>query len=604
MACKRLCVLVAAVLACVGAAVWGQGEGPHDALILELGVPGGPFEALEIGKPGGTIHLAAYGDPSGWNPVVTFESIIVDACGLFLRGLIGWHESTGEMYPELARSWDISEDGMQITFHLRRGLTWSDGAPFTADDVIFTFNDVHLNEDVDSTLRAAMRLPNGDFPTIEKLDDYTIRVTASEVYRLLFGLFGAFILPRHVLADSVHRLNPDVPAGTFNAAWSAGTPLDEIIGMGPYVLESHVVGQQISLRRNPAFYHFDQAGNRLPYVDRIIFTVCDNHDVSFLQFLNGQLDGISVDAGNLPVLRVRAGETGVRVFTSGTKNDLQFLALNQDVEDEHLRTLFRKLAFRQAVAHAIDRMSIIEIGYHGNAVPIWSPVWIRSPYYAGREEYGGPITERDAVIYEFDLEKASQLLDACGVFDTDGDGWREFEDGTPVSFRMNWPTQWGLQAAAPLIIADDLAKLGVRVILDALSWNLHIERLLSGKGYQAAMIGLSGARDPGRAGPFRSDGEIHLWHYSAAKGDIYPHEARIDELLDLALKTYDADEAFEFYKEFQILFAQEDLGLIFTYSPSTAYAFYNRFGNAQMFVQAETIWGGQVSELIYVLEAG
>ncbi|MFC2106645.1 ABC transporter substrate-binding protein, partial [Candidatus Bipolaricaulota bacterium] len=275
---------------------------PEDALIFHLGVEGAPFEALSVGRHGGIIHLAIQADPSGWNPVVTAEAGISRFCGLFLHGLIASYDTTEELYGELARSWDVSEDGMQITFHLRRGLVWSDGAPFTADDVLFTYNDLHLNEDVDSGLRGGFRLPGGEFPVIEKLDDYTILVTSPESFRPLLNYFGAYIMPKHKLARYVHKLNPDVPPGTFNDTWRLDTRLDEIVGLGPFLLESYVPGQHITLRRNPNYFHFDQAGNRLPYVDGIVFHIHQNLDVSILQFLNDQIDAVLLRGTDVPFL--------------------------------------------------------------------------------------------------------------------------------------------------------------------------------------------------------------------------------------------------------------------------------------------------------------
>jgi peptide/nickel transport system substrate-binding protein len=573
---------------------------PEDPLIHQLGVENEPYEALEVGVRGGAIRSAIYADPSGWNPVVTAEAGITQVCSLFLRGLVNEYGVTETLYGELARSWEVSEDGLQITFYLRRGLLWSDGVPFTADDVLFTYNDLHLNEDVDSGLRGGLRLPSGDFPTIEKLDDYTILVTSPEPYRPLLDYFGAFVMPKHKLAPFVHKLNPDVPPGTFNETWRMDTPLEEIVGLGPFLLESHVQGQRVVFRRNPYYYHFDQAGNRLPYLDRIILDIHENLDVTLLQFLNGQVDAVLLRGTDLPLMKPKEVAKGFTVYDGGLTSSLRFLAVNQDTQDDHLRLLFRKLEFRQAIAHALDKETIVNLVHMGQAIPIWSPVHVRSPYYAGREEHGGLLTDQDAVIYDFDLEKAAILLDECGVFDTDGDGIREFEDGRPVEFTLNWPIESITWTQAALIYATDLEKIGIRLVLDAVAWNALVTSLFTGE-WEAVMIGLDSGRDPHGmlTGVFVPDARLHFWHYSAAEGDAYPYEERYAELRHLGATTFDIAKVFDYYKEFQIRFATEDLSVIFTTCMQDPFAVYNRFGNAEIIALTGGYEDAEVLQLLY-----
>lgn len=576
---------------------------PEDAIVHQLGIEGTPYEELEVGRPGGEIHFATYSDPSGWNPVVTAEAAIAQACSFFLRGLIHQYGTTETLYGELARSWEVSEEGLQITFHLRRGLVWSDGAPFTADDVLFTYNDLHLNEDVDSGMRRGLRLPSGEFPTIEKLDDHTILVTSPETYRPLLHYFGVFIMPKHKLAPFVHKLNPNVPPGTFNEMWRMDTPSEEIVGLGPFLLESHVQGQRIVFRRNPHFYHFDQAGNRLPYLDRIVLDIHQNLDVTLLQFLNGQVDAVRLRGEDLPLVKPKEVAKGFTVYDGGLDSGQRFFAVNQDAQDERLRSLFRKLEFRQAIAHALDRETIINLVYMGQAIPVWSPVPIRSPFYAGRETYAGPITDEDAVIYEFDLEKAAVLLDECGIFDTDGDGIREFEDGTPVQFTLNLAVESTSWSESALIYAADLEKIGLRMVLDAAAWNALVTSLFTGN-WETVLIGLDTGTDPhgGLGGTFAPDGRLHFWHFSATEGDAYPYEERYAELRDLGASTFDLDEVFDYYKEFQILFASEDLGIIYTVCLRDPFAVCNEFGNAEIIALVGAYADAEVLRLLYRLD--
>jgi peptide/nickel transport system substrate-binding protein len=249
---------------------------------------------------------------------------------------------------------------------------------------------------------------------------------------------------------------------------------------------------------------------------------------------------------------------------------------------DQLRTLFRDIRFRRAVAHAINREVVRDQLYGGLAVPQWSPVSHPSPFYAGRECYGCPTTERDAVLYEYDLGRAAALLDEIGLFDTDGDGIREFADGQPVEFLLETNAGGWLREAFCRIVSEGLEAIGIRATARALPFDTMITRLLGGPVYEAAALGLTGGNEPnGGADVYRSSGDLHFWHYSGAE-EPFAHERRIDELFDLALGTFDFDQAFDYYREYQILYATEDLGMIFSVNQQFTYAISTRLGNREL----------------------
>lgn len=579
-----------------------------DFIVIPLGVEGTTYAHLEPGIRGGTFYASAISDPKGWNAVTSHESSTSQYTSIMMRGLIDIDPNTSAIVPELARSWDLSEDGLEIIFHLRHGLKWSDGEPFTADDVLFTFNDLYYNLDVDTDTRDILQLPDDTFPEFEKIDDYTIRVTLSVPFRPILNSLGGSIMPKHVLADSVHKLNPDVPAGQFNSTWTLATDPSEIVGMGPFIVESYFAGQGVTLRRNPYYYHVDPNGVQLPYLDRYVILTVENQDVSLLKFRNQQLDAFGARALDLPILNE---EAEIKDFTVLVKPDVpvfgtSWIGINQDYglaegTDENLRTLFRDLRFRQAIAHSIDKETIIRNVYNNLAVPQWSAVSYLSPFYAGRTHYGGPVTEEDAVVYEFDLEKAMSLFDEIGIVDRNEDGWRDFEDGTTVEIEFNTNPNTTRESIC-LIITDDLNNAGLKVTFQPLDFNALVDQLTSST-IQMVLLGLGGSSEPNSgANVYRSTGGLHFWHYSAAEGDIYDIEILIDELLSEGVATFDNDAAFEIYKEYQLAFAENDLGLIFTVNPAFTYAYYNRIGNANVANPTATPSGGNglTMDLIYL----
>jgi peptide/nickel transport system substrate-binding protein len=583
-------------------------DGGSDLVVVPLGVEGTSYAHLEPGLPGGTLSVSAITDPKSWNPVTSNENSTTQYTNMMLRGLVDIDPNTSAVVPELAKDWEASEDGLTLTFHLRRGLRWSDATPFTADDVVFTFNDLYYNEDVDTNTRDILQLPDGTYPQVEKVDDYTVRVTLSMPFRPIFSALGASILPEHALASYVHKRNPDVPADMFNSVWGIDTNPSELVGMGPFMVTEYEVDQYVVLERNPYYYHVDPNGVQLPYLDRYIVHIVADQDVAMLKFINHEIQAFAPRAEDLAILKEKEERTGFTVLVDpnvpvyGTS----WIGINQDVglaegTDENLRALFRDLRFRKAIAHAVDKETIISNVYNDLAVPQWSPVSYLSPFYAGRTHYGGPVTEETAIIYEFDLAMSTALLDEMGIVDADGDGWRDFADGSPLEIEFNTNPSTTREAIC-LIVTEDLRRIGLDVTFQPIDFNTLVTRLTTSM-VEMVLLGLTGSGEPNSgANVYRSTGGLHFWHYSAAEGDTYDIEARIDELLAAGVATYDNDEAFEIYKEYQALLTESDLGLIYTVNQAFFYAYYDEIGNGQVANPIASPSGGNglTMDLVYV----
>ncbi len=595
---------ILALVLSVGIIAFAQGYTtmPKDAKIIPLGKAGTPYAKLQLGVRGGTLYTSTISNPKKWNPITSHETSTTAYTDKMFMGLTTDNPMNGALEPELAKSWDISKDGLTITFHLRHGLKWSDGQPFTADDVVFTFNDVIYNKDVQTSLRDVLRLPDGSFPKVEKVDDYTVKVTLSMIFRPILTEIGVPIIPKHVLAQTVHKLNPNVPAGNFNGVWGLNTKPSDIVGIGPYLLQSFTPDQQVVMVRNPYYYHYDSNGVQLPYFDKWVDLVVASQDVSLLKFRNGEIYALGIRPSDVPVLKPEEATKGYTVLIGGATYGTLWVSFDEDASNPQLKALFRKLAFRQAMAHAIDKQAIIDNLYNGLAIPQWSPVSMPSPFYAGRDYYGGPITEKNAVRYDYNLKKAAALLDQCGIVDKDGDGIREFPDGTPVKFELNTNVGNTVREGFCQMFAEDLKKIGIEATFNPVDFNTLVTRLL-GKGYEAVVLGLTGGNEPnGGANVYKSYGDLHFWHYSANPkkgGDIFDYEKQIDQLLNEGVSTYDNNKAFEYYKQFQQLFAEKDLGLIFTVNSRLTYAYYNFVGNAQGTSPLAGVAGGLI-DIVYM----
>ncbi|UCF10108.1 MAG: hypothetical protein JSW65_08645, partial [Candidatus Bipolaricaulota bacterium] len=380
------------------------------------------------------------------------------------------------------------------------------------------------------------------------------------------------------------------------------------VGLGPFLLESYTPDQNVTMVRNPYFFGYDQNGTQLPYIDKWVVLIVESQDVSLLKFRNGEIDALAIRPSDVPILVPEAAANDFEVkIGSGVAGTL-WISFNEDYglgegdpAKDQMRGLFRDIRFRKAVAHAMDKQSIISNLYNGLAAPQWSPVSVGTPWYGGRDYYGGPVTENNAVSYEYSLDIAAGLLDDIGVVDNDGDGIREFADGQPVEFLLETNAGNTLREGFCLILADDLEKIGVKANFQPIDFNTLVTRLLGGTLYEAAVVGLTGTTDPhGGSNVARTTGGLHFWHYSAPD-DPYAYELRIDELFDLGMGTFDLDEAFGYYLEYQILDATDSLGMIYSVNQQFTYAIYNHIGNQEVADVASTPTGfpGRTREFIF-----
>ena len=583
---KRALIL-AGVLLVSSLAVFGQGYDvqPADALILPIGVAGTPYEDAELGVHGGTIYTMELEDPKGWNQHASHETSTTTWTSKMSKGLLKLDAITGAIVPDLAKGYELSEDGLVITFHLRQGVKWSDGTLLTADDIVFTYNDLILNEDVDTNARDGQLLPDGTYPLCEKVDDYTVTFTMSTIFRPVLNSLGFVVLPKHKLAEFVHKLNPAVPVGTFNETWTLDTPVDELVGCGPWIVTDYQVNVSVTMERNPYYYVYDPAGTQLPYYDKFVGLIVANQDVMALKFRNNEADVWAHRPEDIAIFLSEAELKGFEVMiTDKAGYGTTWICPNQDIglaegTDAEKRELYRNLRFREALAHLLDKDTMVMNVLNGLGTAQWTCESVPGPFYAGRESYGGPVTEANAVWYEYDPALSMSIFDELGLVDQDGDGWRDLPSGDPLTIEIN-ANDNTTRIAYCLIIQDDFRGAGLNATFQVVDFNTLVTRLMTGTG-DIIQLGLTGGDDPnGGVNVQRSCGVLHAFRYSACDE---PDEVdlRIDELLALGAGTFDLDEAFGYYAEYQDLVARQ-LGYIYLCQPTFMYSYYDYVANAAL----------------------
>lgn len=546
----------------------------------------------EIGTYGGELVRATISDPKSFNPILAKETSTTVITGHIFEGLTRTNGITTEVEPNLAERWEVSPSGLVWTFYLRKDVRWSDGKPFTADDVVFTFDRLIYNPDIPSSARDIFTIEGKEFK-VEKADRFTVRFTLPVKFAPFLRSMGQEILPKH-------RLEKVVDEGGFNFAWGVDARPEEIVGTGPYTLSKYLSGQRVILKRNPNYWRRDRVGNRLPYIDRIIYLIVQSQDVSLLKFQEGALDAYSLRGSDYPILKPREKKGNFTIFNTGPAFGTNFLVFNlnsginerakKPFVDPKKLSWFTNPEFRRAITHALDRRSIIEIVMNGLGYPQYSSMSPSAGFF-----YNSDVIKRD-----YDPKKARAILEAVGFRDRDGDGILEDPQGNKVEFNLftNAGNTQRIQIAG--IIRKDLEQIGIRVHFTQLEFNNLVTKLDSTFDWEAIVLGLTGGIEPHFGNNvWQSSGHLHLWHPRQSKPTT-PWEARIDEIFNEAVQELDPIRRKNLYDEWQQIVSAE-LPLIYTVLPANIFAVRNRFGNLY-----PTSYGGPFHNLeeIFIKESG
>ncbi len=460
----------------------------------------------EIGTYGGDIRRGLSSDISQWPGLMKAMS----------ENLLAFSRPMGESIgPNLAVEWEYQDEGHVAVFKLRKGVRWSDGHPFTADDVMFFYQDMLFDENARASDRPT---PPPDFLVggkpikLEKLDDHTIRFTSTKPMGRLFNALGGadyFAWPKHHLARYHPRYNPDADYGDFQQRTTRAQLLltPETPSLSAWRPVEWVRGQRIVFERNPYYWKVDSAGNQLPYADRLTFAIIADGQVRLLKFINGEIDlfGRGAQYDMYETLRSQESAGKFRVRLSGPDSGPAFY-LNWDSPKVPLRAAFRDRDVRIALSIAINREEIGEILYHGLLVPsgyAWLP---SSPYFSA---------EAFSKFAEFDPDSANAILESAGYRDTNKDGWRELRDGSRFEFTIDVSSSNNTSDICELVI-DYWSAIGIKVNIYPALRDIIWPRRFNGE-FDVHQWGLEGPDDPlGRINDWAITGpQTPFWHRKA-----------------------------------------------------------------------------------------
>lgn len=483
-----------------------------------------------IGTYGGTIRRALTGD-------------IVQTAGVnktLAENLMGYERPLPNgIEHNLAEKHWFEDDGRVAYFKIREGIRWSDGHPFTVDDVLFWYQDMRVNDDArDDPALESVWVVDGKPIDMQKVDDLTLKVVSPKPLGRVLQAFCATVgaYPKHKLKHLHPRYNPEANYETFrdsttNAMLVMQPGLPRLSAWVPVTWER---GQRIVYERNPYYWKVDTAGNQLPYADRIEFNVIQDSQVILLKFMNAEIDlfGRYSQISMLPTLKAGERNGKYKIRITGPERG-KTLYLNWDAPNPNLREAFRTLEVRQALSHAINREEIDEIVYHGMLDISGYSFAPQSPFYS--EEAYRKYTE-------YDPELAKALLESAGYVDRDGDGIREFKDGSPFAINIDCLITPAMNVDIIQLVAEHWAAVGVKVYINAVLRNILWPRRNNGE-FDIHVWSLEGPADPlARLNDWAMmNPTVPFWHKNAWD-EAQPWLREATEAIQSAITTIDPDQ--------------------------------------------------------------
>jgi peptide/nickel transport system substrate-binding protein len=522
--------------------------------------------AAEAPARGGELVASFRGEPNTYNRYVDRQAA-ADLLALLTQApLIHVNRTTDALEPWLADSWTVSPDLLTYTLKLRQGITFSDGAPFTSADVLFSFRALY-DPKVQAVL-AGDTFVQGKPLHVEAPDASTVVVRLPAPFAAGLRLLDMIpMLPRH-------KLEAALDAGTFGEAWSTKTPLAEIAGLGPFVLSEHVSGQRLVFTRNPRFWRTDRAGARLPYLDKLTVLIIPDQNAEAVRMQAGEIDLMSnadIRPEDYASFKRVADQGRLRLMDVGVGLDPNTLWFNLSSAraNDPRNAWLRHKAFRQAVSCAVDREAVIKTAYLGEAVPIYGPV---TP---GNRTWF--IDARPAC--EYDPAKARALFASAGLTDRNGDGMLEDAAGTPARFSILTQRDH-IRSRVAAVLQEELRKIGITVDVVAVDPNAIGERWSRGD-YDSIYFGTQASgTDPSTApGFWLSSGDFHFWNPSQ-KQPATEWERRTDDLMHRMSTTSDLAERQRLFADVQRIFVDELPALYFV-APKVTIAISSRVVNPQ-----------------------
>jgi peptide/nickel transport system substrate-binding protein len=475
-----------------------------------------------LGQSGGELRFCLRSEPKTLNPLLAADDASETVRYLTGGVLVRVNRLTQELEPELAASWKVTNGGKTITFQLRDGLRFSDGTPFSPDDVVFTMQQL-MDPALHSPTGDAFRSAEGKVET-QVLPNNRVRIT-----------FPAPIAGLDRLFDQV-------------AIMSAKSPQKEMAVLGPYFVGENKAGSYLILKRNPNYWEKDPSGRPLPYIESVRLDIQQNRDIEMLRLTRGEIHFInSLDAEYFDKV---AAQDPSMAHDAGASLDSEEMWFNQVANSPlppYKKAWFSSTNFRRAISEAINREDLARIVFRGHARPAVGPVSPANKFWFNAKLQAHP----------FDQKSALQLLAQDGFHLQDG--VLRDRDGHPVEFSVITNAGNKYRERMATMIQQDLSGIGIKLNVVTLDFPSLIERITHTFDYEACLLGLvNDELDPNaQMTVWLSSADSHQWNPSQ-KSPATTWEAEIDKLMRAQASTLDPKKRKEDFDKVQEIAWQQE----------------------------------------------
>lgn len=537
------------------------------------------------GLYGGTLVWAEPGEIDTLNPTTSNEATASELRSLVFDSLVGYDNDKWAEGASLAWKWEHSADNLVWTFHLRKGVLWSDGQPFTAEDVAFTYNDVVFNPKIPNSDKDGFKIGDAPLPTVTAVDAHTVQFQCHAVDAMFTTHVGnVSIVPKHKWKDAVQG---DTPA--YNQAMGKDRP-EDAVGTGCFRVVGYVAGERISYERNPYSWRTNKQGQRLPFVDRVVVKLVKDLNTRNLQFLNGDQDLINdITPKDYKQFKQKEEEGWFVMHRPGLSLNTLWLSFNQNPTADtdgkpkvapHKLKWFQDKRFRRAMSHAMNRDAMVKLFLDGKGAPIYSET---SP--------SNKVWFHEVPKYGYDLAKANALLDEMGLSRRDADGVRTDAEGRRVSFELATNVENEPRINTCGRIKDDCAKVGVEVLLRPVSFQELITQLQDVHKWEAMVMGWASGVPPDPLNGKNihlTSGRLHAW-YPMQPEPFADWEKRCDEIVEQMDREPDVEKRKPLWAKYLEIHAEEQ-PMIYLYSGNSYAATKTRLKNVRASLLRPSTW--------------